>query len=601
MNPERGDAARRAAWPGGAGVRRAHATAGRRPRAGAHGELGPRRCVVHAGDRPGHDGRGTPRPEELFQEFVAFRESSGSRSSRPPGAATSSAGCRARPRAAARSACSPTATSRRASRSTCSGTGAVAAGPAGWRHDRCAAGARVYSRAAPSGGRRCRSSTRSGDAGGRADAPAAMTQAWVDEFAAASRQHPQDWHMLQKVLGLADRAAGDRMSRIAPSGRCGSASSARTPRRARRRPVPRPRPGRGADRPRAHVPCWRPPTTTPRSRVHHRGRAGGPRALQRRGRADDLRPGRRARRRWLAEGEFDVLHLHEPVTPSLSLLALWPPTGPIVATFHTAILRSRPLSALRRCCSRRWRRSPPGSRCPRARRTHVEHLGGDAVVIPNGVYVAGSARGAAAARLPARRPTIAFLGRLDEARKGLPVLLDALRAARADGPARGSSSPAGATTDRRCARGGRRRGAPSSSSARSPTTTRRPCWLGRRVLRAANRRRELRHRARRGDERRRGRRRQRPRRVPRVLDGAGRRAVPHRRRGRAGRDARPRCSTTRPRGPARRRATRRPPSTTGRPWPTRCSGLRVVAVGAPTRARGPSGARCSLLGCGRQG
>ena len=34
-------------------------------------------------------------------------------------------------------------------------------------------------------------------------------------------------------------------------------------------------------------------------------------------------------RRWLEEGEFDVLHLHEPITPSLSMLALWIADGPI--------------------------------------------------------------------------------------------------------------------------------------------------------------------------------------------------------------------------------------------------------------------------------
>ena len=34
----------------------------------------------------------------------------------------------------------------------------------------------------------------------RADRVRAMTQAWVDEFAAGVREHPQDWHMLQKVF-----------------------------------------------------------------------------------------------------------------------------------------------------------------------------------------------------------------------------------------------------------------------------------------------------------------------------------------------------------------------------------------------------------------
>ena len=65
----------------------------------------------------------------------------------------------------------------------------------------------------------------------------------------------------------------------------------------------------------------------------------------------------------------------------------------------------------------------------RARETLVEHLGGDAVLIPNGVRV--RAVRAATARCPAGRATgggLGFLGRIDEPRKGLPVLLEALPA-----------------------------------------------------------------------------------------------------------------------------------------------------------------------------
>src|SRR5690606_3450510 len=36
-------------------------------------------------------------------------------------------------------------------------------------------------------------------------------------------------------------------------------------------------------------------------------------------------------RRWIREGAFDVLHVHEPAAPSLSLLACWVAEGPIVA------------------------------------------------------------------------------------------------------------------------------------------------------------------------------------------------------------------------------------------------------------------------------
>ena len=50
-------------------------------------------------------------------------------------------------------------------------------------------------------------------------------------------------------------------------------------------------------------------------------------------------------RRWIKEGNFDVIHVHEAVSPSLSVLACWIANGPIVATQHMATERSRALSA----------------------------------------------------------------------------------------------------------------------------------------------------------------------------------------------------------------------------------------------------------------
>ncbi|ABS04526.1 glycosyltransferase family 4 protein [Kineococcus radiotolerans] len=130
-------------------------------------------------------------------------------------------------------------------------------------------------------------------------------------------------------------------------------------------------------------------------------------------------------RRWIAEGDFDVLHVHEPLSPSTSLLALWAGSGPLVATFHTANLRSRAMQAafplLRPSLEKISARIAVSED---ARRTVVEHVGGDAVVIPNGVFTAAFAR---APRRPewtgtAERPVVAFVGRLDEPRKGLPLL-----------------------------------------------------------------------------------------------------------------------------------------------------------------------------------
>ncbi|MEQ3549962.1 glycosyltransferase family 4 protein [Pseudonocardia nematodicida] len=137
-------------------------------------------------------------------------------------------------------------------------------------------------------------------------------------------------------------------------------------------------------------------------------------------------------RRWLAAHEFDVLHLHEPTTVSVSVLALMAARGPIVATFHTSTERSRALVAfggmLRPLMEKVTARIAVSAT---ARRVQVEHLGGDATEIPNGVDVGRFARGPAlddlVPGLPPARERVGFLGRFDEPRKGMPVLLDALR------------------------------------------------------------------------------------------------------------------------------------------------------------------------------
>ncbi|MGH3588634.1 MAG: glycosyltransferase family 4 protein, partial [Pseudonocardia sp.] len=138
-------------------------------------------------------------------------------------------------------------------------------------------------------------------------------------------------------------------------------------------------------------------------------------------------------RRWLATHRFDVLHLHEPTTMSVSVLALLAAAeGPIVATFHTSTERSRALAAfggvLQPLLEKVTARIAVS---PLARRVQVEHLGGDAVEIPNGIDVEAFADGPPLPDhlLPGhpRAGTVGFLGRFDEPRKGMAVLLDAVR------------------------------------------------------------------------------------------------------------------------------------------------------------------------------
>jgi phosphatidyl-myo-inositol alpha-mannosyltransferase len=135
-------------------------------------------------------------------------------------------------------------------------------------------------------------------------------------------------------------------------------------------------------------------------------------------------------RRWLRQGDFDVVHVHEPAPPSLSLLTVLLADVPLVATFHAASTRSRFLamfdSAVQALLERLSGRIAVSQS---ARKMIVEHLGADAVVIPNGVSVAtyASARPLPGyPRDPALGGTIGFIGRYDEPRKGMSVLLEAM-------------------------------------------------------------------------------------------------------------------------------------------------------------------------------
>lgn len=140
-------------------------------------------------------------------------------------------------------------------------------------------------------------------------------------------------------------------------------------------------------------------------------------------------------RRWLQEGGFDLLHLHEPATPSLSLLALWAAEGPIVATYHSAHPRSRALSAtaavLRPSLEKISARIAVSED---ARDTQVSHVGGEPVVIPNGLYVDRFAHADQRPEWRGDQGTLAFVGRLGEPRKGFALLAEAFGRVATDRP-----------------------------------------------------------------------------------------------------------------------------------------------------------------------
>ena len=129
-------------------------------------------------------------------------------------------------------------------------------------------------------------------------------------------------------------------------------------------------------------------------------------------------------KQWISENDFDLLHLHEPAIPSISLLACWAAEGPMVGTFHASAKKQKASFAivpiLEPVIEKLAARIAVSEA---ARETLIAHLETDAVVIPNGIY--------AQKMIGKVRPewsgeTLGFMGRFTEPRKGLKVLIDAL-------------------------------------------------------------------------------------------------------------------------------------------------------------------------------
>ena len=129
-------------------------------------------------------------------------------------------------------------------------------------------------------------------------------------------------------------------------------------------------------------------------------------------------------KQWISENEFDLLHLHEPAIPSISLLACWAAEGPMVGTFHASAKKQKASFAIVPILEPVIEKlSARIAVSEAARETLIAHLDTDAIVIPNGIYAA-KMRGNI--RPEWSGETLGFMGRFNEPRKGLKVLIDAL-------------------------------------------------------------------------------------------------------------------------------------------------------------------------------
>jgi phosphatidylinositol alpha-mannosyltransferase len=125
-------------------------------------------------------------------------------------------------------------------------------------------------------------------------------------------------------------------------------------------------------------------------------------------------------------GEFDVIHVHEPLAPLVGWNAVLGARTPVVGTFHAYSTKPFPNYAASAFGARRMfnRLSARIAVSEAAAWTGMRWYGGEYTIIPNGVDVDAPPAGLT---VPGDELKILFVGRPEE-RKGLPILLTAFNA-----------------------------------------------------------------------------------------------------------------------------------------------------------------------------
>lgn len=134
-------------------------------------------------------------------------------------------------------------------------------------------------------------------------------------------------------------------------------------------------------------------------------------------------------------GGVDLLHLHEPAIPSLSMLALFA-GPPAVATFHASAERSLIYGLASPLLSRLLRRLKSRIAVSEAARSLVaRYFPSDCELIPNGIDLKSFELASPLAALAGTDPLVLFVGR-NEPRKGLSVAVKAMDLVRRVTPVR---------------------------------------------------------------------------------------------------------------------------------------------------------------------
>lgn len=141
--------------------------------------------------------------------------------------------------------------------------------------------------------------------------------------------------------------------------------------------------------------------------------------------------GRIAKR--LRRGDIDLLHIHEPFSPSVSFLALMQSSLPTVATFHMSRERSVAYFVARPLLEHFGRKIDHRIVVSEAARSLITRYlpprPGAETLLPNAIEVARYREASPDPALESIKPFVLFVGR-NEPRKGLAVLLQAMKKVR---------------------------------------------------------------------------------------------------------------------------------------------------------------------------
>jgi phosphatidyl-myo-inositol alpha-mannosyltransferase len=130
----------------------------------------------------------------------------------------------------------------------------------------------------------------------------------------------------------------------------------------------------------------------------------------------------------------DVVHVHEPLTPSASMFATLVSNAPVVATVHAYLDRSVAMEIAAPILRRIWRRVTIGVAVSESAASFLRRAVPDAAldIVPNGVDVGAFAGAEPRADLPPGR-RILWVNRLDP-QKGFPIALAAFSKVLAEVP-----------------------------------------------------------------------------------------------------------------------------------------------------------------------